>query len=455
MKTSLTQTMAMEHIVIIGNGIAGSTLARHVRKLSNKRITMISAEHDNFFSRTALMYVYMGHMRFKDTEPYPKSFWADNDIALVHDKVKCIDVQHQVLSLEKGERLAYDKLVLATGSRPNELKLKGEELLGVQGLYSKQDLEYMKANTMGVEHAVIVGGGLIGVEMAEMLLSRNITVDFIVRDTHFWGSVLPQADAQFVDQHLQKHHGLTLHFSEELEEILGADVGRVKGVRTLHGQKEIQCDFVGVTIGVHPNIAVTFESDIAVNRGILVDEYLATNIPNVYAIGDCTEQKNPLPGRKAIEQVWYTGRMMGETLAQTLCGNPTKYSPGNWFNSAKFFDLEYQTYGSVQAQLQAGEEEFVFQSKNGKVLVHFVYEEQTKALIGVNAFGIRLRHEVFDHWLNQQTPITEVLTNFESAVFDPEFFTQYGAEIISVFNTEKKMNIALTPKKWWQKLIQA
>ncbi|MDX1446945.1 NAD(P)/FAD-dependent oxidoreductase [Lishizhenia sp.] len=445
----------MEHIVIIGNGIAGSTLARHIRKLSDKRITMISAEHDNFFSRTALMYVYMGHMRFKDTEPYPKSFWEKNDIALLHDYVKCIDVEGQELSLEKGERLKYDKLIIATGSCPNKLDWQGVDLIGVQGLYSKQDLESMKANTQGIKHAVVVGGGLIGVEMVEMLLSRNISVDFIVRDDQFWRSVLPEQDAAFVSNHLRKHHNLKLHLSEELDEILGNDAGEVRAVKTLHGEEEIPCDFVGLTIGVHPNLAVLQGSDIAVEKGVLVDEYLKTNQENIYAIGDCTQQKNPMPGRKAIEQVWYTGRIMGETLAQTICGTPTKYSPGNWFNSAKFFDLEYQTYGWVRSELQADEEEFVFEDKKGKVLVHFVYDKKSKALKGVNTFGLRLRHEVFDHWLTQQTEITEVLSNIESAVFDPEFFTRYGAEILTAFNEEKKMNIALKSKKWWQKLIQA
>lgn len=394
----------------------------------------------------------MGHMRFKDTEPYPLSFWKKNNIDLVFDKVTKVNATQQKLQLEKGGELHYDKLVIASGSSPNKLPLEGMELTGVQGLYSKQDLEEMEKNTQGIKHAVVVGGGLIGVEMAEMLLSRNISVDFVVRDANFWGSVLPKVDAEFVEKHMHHHKGLRLLCAEEITAIKGEN-GRVKSVLTRNSEEEISCDFVGVTIGVHPNISFLASSGIACDRGILVDEYLTTNFKNVFAIGDCAQQKQPVGERKAIEQVWYTGRIMGETLAQTLTGNATKYTPGNWFNSAKFFDLEYQTYGWVWPQLKENEASFAFTDKAEKVHLHFVYDTSTKALKGVNSFGLRLRHDVFDYWLNEKASINEVLKDFESAVFDPEFFQQYGRELIAKYNAEKQENIVLAPKKWWRKLI--
>ena len=110
----------MEHIAIIGNGISGITAARHIRKLSNKKITVISSETDYFFSRTALMYVYMGHMKFKHTQPYENWFWDKNDIALKKGFVKQIDASQKTLIFSDGEQLTFDKLIIATGSKPNK-----------------------------------------------------------------------------------------------------------------------------------------------------------------------------------------------------------------------------------------------------------------------------------------------------------------------------------------------
>ena len=154
----------MEHIVIIGNGISGVTLARHIRKNSDKEITIVSAESEYFFSRTALMYVYMGHLKFEHTQPYEPWFWKKNRIHLKKGYVESIDVRKKQLIFSKGENIFYDKLVLATGSKPNKFGWPGQDLKGVMGMYHKQDLENLEKyapNNQVCKRAVIVGGGLI------------------------------------------------------------------------------------------------------------------------------------------------------------------------------------------------------------------------------------------------------------------------------------------------------
>ena len=124
----------MEHIVIIGNGIAGITAARHIRKISDKRITVISAETDHFFSRMALMYIYMGHMKYEHTKPYENRFWRKNKIHLKRGYVSKVDPGEKTLFFDDGEKLHYDKLIIASGSRPNKFGWKGQDLNGVQDL---------------------------------------------------------------------------------------------------------------------------------------------------------------------------------------------------------------------------------------------------------------------------------------------------------------------------------
>ena len=441
-----------KRVVIVGNGISGVTAAREIRKKSDCSITIISAESKYFFSRTALMYVYMGHMRFKDIQPYEDHFWEKNKIDLIHDRVETIDAAAQKLILENQGEIAYDELILATGSKPNIFDWPGTHFEGVQGLYSKQDLEALEERTSKIKSAAIVGGGLIGIELAEMLLTRGVEVYFLVREERFWNNVLPDADSDFVTQHLNKHHGLHMLFGNELAEIHGDETVGVTGIVTREGKK-IEVQFVGLTAGVSPNIPWLEGSAIETDRGILVNEYLQTNLPNIYAIGDCAQFRTPIGKRRPIEQVWYTGRMMGETIAETICGKPTAYQPGNWFNSAKFFDLEYQTYGWVFSQRTDDEAELIWKDEKRERMLHFVFNQSTHELIGVNTFGIRLRHEVFDSFLNQKRDMTYVLQNLRMANFDPEFFKPYEQDIISQYNTAFNRNITLAKKVWWQKIV--
>ncbi len=422
----------MQHIVIIGNGISGVTAARHIRKLSDHRVTIISSETQHFFSRTALMYIYMGHMKFEHTKPYEDGFWKKNRIELVYNHVERVNTSEKKLVLKSGQELPFDVLVIATGSQSNKFGWPGQQLKGVQGLYSYPDLKQMEEQTSGVQHAVVVGGGLIGVEMAEMLRSRKIAVTMLVRESAFWNNVLPQPEAQLISRHVRSHH-VDLKHETELKVIEGDDHRRVRAVVTTTGER-IACQFVGLTVGVSPNISFLQGSEVKTNRGVLVNAFLQTNIPDVYAIGDCAERTYSLPGRREIEQVWYTGRMMGEAVAQTICGNPTRYAPGPWFNSAKFFDIEYQTYGVVQSKLQEGEAEFYWEHESGLRAMHFVWKNDTRELLGVNTFGIRLRHACFDRWLREGRTIDYVMAHLAEANFDPEFFQRFENSIRESFN---------------------
>ncbi|WBL24021.1 NAD(P)/FAD-dependent oxidoreductase [Zunongwangia sp. HRR-M8] len=421
----------MEHIVIIGNGISGITTARHIRKRSEKKITVISAESDYFFSRTALMYVYMGHMKWDHLKPYEDWFWKKNRIDLKNGWVEQVDFDKKTLHFKNGDTLSYDKLVLATGSIPNKFGWEGEDLDGAQGLVSKQDLELLEKNTKNCKKAVIIGGGLIGVELAEMLRTRNIEVTMLVREKAFWHSVLPFEDANMISEHI-KSHGVELRTATELDKIIPDENGKVSSIITKTGE-QIDCQFVGLCAGVRPNIDFLKNSDLAMNKGILVNSYLETNIPDVYAIGDCAEQQEAIGQRKPVEAVWYTGRMMGETLAVTLTGERTQYNPGNWFNSAKFFDIEYQTYGWVWPKPKENEQHFHWQHEDGTKAITINFDKKTNQFLGINTFGIRMRHEVLDRWLTENREITYVLANLKQANFDPEFYTRHEAAIFEGF----------------------
>lgn len=441
----------MQHIVIIGNGISGVTLARHVRKLSDHKITLISAETDYFFSRTALMYVYMGHMKFEHTQPYENWFWKKNRIALINGFVTHVETSDKKVLLANDTEISYDKLVIATGSKPNKFGWPGQDLKGVQGLYSKQDLDNLEKfapDKESCKRAVIVGGGLIGIEMAEMLRSRKIPVTFLVREKSFWNGVLPAGESALINEHILEHH-IDLRLDTNLVAILADENGRAMAVTTDKGDT-IECNVVGLTAGVTPNIDFLKTSGIALGRGVKVNRLLETNEPDVYAIGDCAEQHEAIGNRRPIEAVWYTGRMMGEALAQTLCNKPTEYNPGHWFNSAKFLDIEYQTYGWVfsESNKKDHEQHFHWRHDTEKICITIAYNKDSKLFLGINTFGIRMRHEIFDRWLTEERDVDYVIAYLKDANFDPEFYKQYEEEIVATYNTEMGTNISAKQKSW-------
>ena len=426
----------MEHIVIIGNGISGVTAARHIRKGSDKKITIISAETDYFFSRTALMYVYMGHLTFQHTQPYEDWFWKKNRIELKKGFVKSVETKSKTLHFADKDSLKYDKLIIATGSKPNKFGWPGQDLDGVMGMYHKQDLDNLEKyapNNKVCKRAVIVGGGLIGIEFTEMLNSRNIPVTFLVREDSFWNGVLPEGESEMINRHIKNHH-IDLRLGVNLKEIKANENGKVESVIIEETGEEIACNVVGLTAGVSPNIDFLKDSDIEIGRGVKVNRYFETNITDVYAIGDCAEQHEGIGQRQPIEAVWYTGRMMGETLAQTICGNKMQYKPGHWFNSAKFFDIEYQTYGWVFPEPRENEGHFHWKHEGDTKCITVCYDKTNNQFLGINTFGIRMRHEVFDQWLTEKRDVDYVMQNLVNANFDPEFYTHFEKDILKAYN---------------------
>ena len=423
------------HIIIIGNGITGVTAAITIRKLKPEvEITIISSESDHFYARTALMYLYMGHLRYQNLKVYEDWFWAEHQLNLLRAHVTTIDFDKKEVVLDNNSKITYNKLILAIGSEPRQLIIPGEQLAGVQGLYSLQDLENLELYTKNMKQAVVIGGGLIGIELAEMLITRCVPVTFLVRENHYWGNILPAAEADLIALHIREH-GIDLRLNTTVKEITGDNAGRVQAVIT-NTEDTIPADWVGVAVGVKPNIQFLQGSALKTNLGILVNAYLETNIPDVFAAGDCAELSTDGAESTYLEQLWYTGRMQGETVAHTVCGNKTAYQRGVWFNSAKFFDLEYQTYGRVAAKLATDEETIVWQHAKQKKLIRINYHSVTRQVLGFNLLGIRYRHDVCEQWIRQGKDISYVLQHLHEANFDSEFYPRYEKEIKKAFSQQ-------------------
>ena len=420
------------HVAIIGNGVTGVSAARRLRELQpDWKITMISGESKYHYSRPALMYIFMGHMSYQDTKPYEDHTWDELSIDLVRDWVTEIDTEKKELSLHRSGKLSFDKLLLATGAKSNKFGWPGQDLEGVQGLYDLRDLKSLYDNVKRAKHAVIVGGGLIGIEMAEMLHSRGVHVTFLVRERSYWNNVLPKEESDMINR-LIRSAGFDLRLETELKEIVDDGQGRACAVVTSQGDR-IECEIVGLTAGVSPNVDLVRDTAIETGRGILVDWSLRTKVADVFAAGDCAELETEGDARNVIEQVWYTGKQQGRLVAEVMAGNEATYAQGIWYNSAKFLDLEYHTYGQVNRHVP-DEKNLFWEHASGLHSIRIVYTDE--AVIGFNTMGLRYRHRVCERWIAEKRPLEYVLDHLAEANFDPEFFESFEAEALARFRAE-------------------
>ena len=203
--------------------------------------------------------------------------------------------------------------------------------------------------------------------------------------------------------------------------------GRVGAIVDSRGDR-VEVGFVGLTAGVRPNLAICSGSGLDTDRGVLVDRTLQTSHPDVYAAGDCAQIKTPEGQRDLIQAVWYTGRMQGEVAARNLLGASEEYDNGIWFNSAKFFDLEYQVYGDVPSAKAAEQlESLYWEAADRRHSCRLTMRDGK--LAGVNLLGVRMRHRVCERWIAEERSIDFVLKNLRQAMFDPELYRRWDKDI--------------------------
>ena len=420
------------HVVILGNGVTGISAALEVRaQRPDWRITVISGESKYHWSRPALMYVFMGHMRYQETKPFPDSFWSEQRIDLHRGWVTGVDVENKRLDITGQPSMGWDRLLIASGSRSNMFGWPGQGLDGVQGLYGLPDLKLLYENAEDTRQAVIVGGGLVGIEMAEMLHSRNIHVTLLVRESSYCAHFLSAQESAMINRAIREQ-GMDLQLETELASIEDDGNGRCCAVVTKDGRR-LECQLVGLTAGVSPNVGFLEGSGLDVGRGLLVDSRLQASANNVWAAGDCAEIATDGEGRNLIQQVWYAGKMQGEVAGENIAGGNRTYDPGIWFNSAKFLDLEYHTYGDVNRRVP-GEENLFWEHSSHRHSARIVHSDG--AVIGLQTMGLRWRHEVAEQWIAEQRAVGDALEGLRELAFDPEFHRRHEAAISRSFREQ-------------------
>lgn len=335
----------MNKIAIIGTGPAGIAAAQAVRsKDPAAKITLFGEEHHGYYSRPGLAYHLTGEIPEKSLFPYTAADFQDMKIRIFHAKAVSIDPLKHQLVLQPGGKMNYDRLLIATGAQAVRLNIPGANLEGVVSLDTLDDSRMIIKRAHKARTAVVVGGGITALEIVEGLVARKVKVHYLLRGDRYWNNVLDETESRLIEQRLQKH-GVRIHYYTELQEIKDKR-SRVAGVLSTDG-RQIECDLVAVAIGVKPRTKLALAAGLKTDRGILVDEYLRTNIPDIYAAGDVAQVFDPLTGRSVIDSLWGPAREQGHTAGLNMVGAGISYVKQVPFNVTRLAGLTTTIIGTV------------------------------------------------------------------------------------------------------------
>ena len=408
-------------IVILGNGVAGTTCAMTARQRDpSAEITLVSGESEYFFSRTALMYAYMDKMERRDLEPFERKVYDEQRIRRVLDWAVDHDQEHKTVKLASGQVLPYDKLVFAVGATPNRFGWEGlnDVKEGLVHFVSMQDLDHCERLTPTTREAVVVGGGLIGIELVESLVHHGVKVTFLIREPYYWPLAIGREEGEYVADQMRAL-GVDVRLSDEIKRIEVDDNGHVKALHTNRGET-LPCQMLGIAVGVRPatDRIKLFHHHPKLGRGIVVDEKLQTSIPDVFACGDCAEIQ-PLEGKSFVEMIWYSAKRQGRHVAHNLFGDNLTYKPPLFFNSSKFFEIEYTTVGTMML-LPEGTPTLYRKHKTKPYVSQRIAHDGEKVL-SFNMLGSRWNHELLERWVNERRSLEWVLKHLHTAQYDVEF----------------------------------
>ena len=412
------------HYVIVGNGVAGTRAALTIRQRhppDRARITLISDESPYFFSRTALMYAYMDRLSRRDLEPYERQVYDRQHIDRVQGRVVDLNGTSRTLTLKDGRTLDYDRCLLAVGASPRMVDFGGLDQVndGLVTFVSLQDLDDCERLTWSTDQAVVVGGGLIGVELAECLVHHGLDVTFLVREPYYWPAAFAEPEGQMISEHIRSH-GVDLRHEEELTHIDVDDNGRVCAVETNQDER-IDCQMLGMAIGVVPNI--NWLRDVttppAIGGALRVDRSFQTSLANVWGAGDCVEIELEKSHPPLHEPIWYAARLHGQLAARAMMGDDIHYEPPIFYNSSKFFDVEYTTVGDVQDVPEGAQS--LFRRMPGKPISQRIVFDEQQRVFGFSMLGSRWDHTILTRWIEERRRLDFVRQHLHRAQFDVEF----------------------------------
>jgi nitrite reductase (NADH) large subunit len=331
--------------VIIGAGVSGFAAIEAIRSVDNAgEIIMISDDPYGYYSRPGLAYYLTGELHDKTLYPRTQEDYRKLKFSFLQGRVTQILRTEHELEMDGKSRLTYGKLLIAVGAHALPLEVPGAEFDGVVKLDHLTDAKNILRLAKRGKTAVVVGGGITAVELTEGLLARGMNVHYLLRGDRYWSNVLDQHESKIVEGRLQVD-GVELHHHAVLKEIIGKK-NRVSGIRLEDGQT-IKCDMLAYAIGIRPCLELVQDTGLKLDRGILVNEHLQTNDPDIFAAGDVAQAYDPLSGRSVLDSLWNPARGQGHVAGLNMAGRKMAYLKSPPFNVTRLAGLTTTIIGAV------------------------------------------------------------------------------------------------------------
>lgn len=335
----------MRSYLIIGMGVSGIAAAEAIRNQdATGEITLVTKDPHGYYSLPGLAYYISDEISESFLFPFNAEDLKRLNVHIQKTEVTQLDPTGHTVLLADGKRLAYDRLLLAMGAQAVRPNMPGFNLPEVVTLDNLEDAHRIMKLARKTKAAVVVGGGITALEIVEGLRCHGATVHFFLRGDHYWGNVLDEEESRIVEERL-KAAKVIIHYNTELA-VIKDHKGHVEHVMTRKGEI-IRCGMVAVAIGVLPRKELAEKAGIKVDRGILVNEYLQTNLADIYAAGDVAQVFDPYTGKYILDTLWGLARQQGYAVGMNMAGGKTVYLKAVSANFTRLAGLHTTIIGSI------------------------------------------------------------------------------------------------------------
>ena len=337
--------MSASH-VIIGDGIAGASAAESIREGDpDAEVTVLTEEGEALYNRILIKEFAKGKLPAAPVSIHDPEWYDERDIVLHLDTVVTgIDTEAHEVYTHGGETYGYDKLLLATGGTPTQLPVDNSDADGVHHFWTFQDARAIKESAADAEKGVVVGAGLLGIDLAAICGAQNVDAHYLMRGESWWRYALSPEGAELIHEAMEDI-GVTPVFDSGVDHFETDEGGHVRAAVDPNGER-FEADFAGVAIGLNFNTEFLRGSGIETDDGILTDEYMRTNVEDVYAAGDITQFHDVILGDRAQNGAWGSAKEQGSIAGQNMvAGGPE--AEFSWVSSYSIthFDFPFLSFG--------------------------------------------------------------------------------------------------------------
>jgi len=398
----------MTKYVIIGGSAGGIGAVEAIREVDPMgELTVISEEPFPQYSRPMIS-EYISREATLETMKYRgDQFWKKNNVQTLTGRTAVnIDFTKKQVELEGGTKVDFEKLLIATGGRPFVPRMEGGEKDGVFTFTELSSAKGLESKLEQSKSAVVIGGGLIGVSTAEALVKRGINVTLVELEEHILNLILDDKASEIAEKVLSEA-GVTVITGQTVQRILGRkdNEGSVGGVVMTDG-KEIPCDLVVVAIGVIPRTELIKETEVKLNRGIVVNRFMRTNIPDVYACGDVAEAHDFLINGNRVLPLWPLAHIGGRVAGYNMAGKKAEYAGGTVMSSLKYFDLPIIAVGNTNPE-DIGNYDVLVEHQPEKIVYKKILVKDN-VIVGFIFLGDIEKAGILFHLLKNRVDVSEI-----------------------------------------------